>query len=41
MLFNGGSTPVSDPCDPLSPHGFFGVEQRVIDAIAKWIKHAD
>jgi hypothetical protein len=41
LLFNGGSTPVSDPCDPLSPHGFFGIEQRVIDAIAKWIKRAD
>jgi len=41
LMFHGGSTPVSDPCDPLSPHGFFGIEQRVIEDIAKWIKRAD
>lgn len=41
LLFQGGSTPVSDPCDPLAPHGFFGIEQRVIEAITKWIKRAD
>ena len=41
LMFHGGSTPVSDPCDPLSPHGFFGIEQRVIEAITKWIKRAD
>lgn len=39
--FHGGSTPVSNPCDPLSGHGFFGIEQKVIEAIAKWIKHAN
>jgi hypothetical protein len=41
LMFHGGSTPVSDPCDPLAPHGFFGIEQRVIEDIAKWIKRAD
>ena len=41
LMFHGGSTPVSDPCDPLSPHGFFGIEQRVIEAITKWIKRAE
>lgn len=41
LLFNGGSAPLSDPCDPLAGHGFFGIEQRVIEAIAKWIKHAE
>ena len=41
LMFHGGSTPVSDPCDPLSPHGFFGIEQRVIEAITKWIRRAD
>jgi hypothetical protein len=40
-LFHGGSTPVSDPCDPLSPHGYFGIEQRVIEAVAKWIKRVE
>lgn len=37
---NGGSTPLSDPCDPLSPHGFFGIEHRAIEAVTKWIKGA-
>ena len=41
LMFHGGSAPVSDPCDPLSPHGFFGIEQRVIDAITKWIKRIE
>ena len=41
FMFHGGSTPVSDPCDPLAPHGFFGIEQRVIEAITKWIKRAE
>jgi hypothetical protein len=41
LMFQGGSTPVSDPCDPLSAHGFFGIEQKVIEDIAKWIRRAD
>ena len=40
-IFNGGSAPLSGPCDPLSAHGYFGVEQNVIDAITKWIDHAE
>lgn len=40
-IFNGGSAPLSDACDPLAPHGFFGIEQKVIEAITKWIKHAE
>jgi hypothetical protein len=40
-LFSGGSTPISNACDPLSPHGFFGVDQKVVEAIAKWIKHRE
>lgn len=41
LMFHGGSAPVSDPCDPLSPHGFFGIEQRVIESIAKWVKRIE
>lgn len=41
LLFSGGSTPVSDPCDPLAPHGFFGIEQRVIEAVTKWIRRLE
>jgi hypothetical protein len=38
LLFRGGSAPLSEPCDPLAAHGYFGIEQRVIEAIAWWIK---
>lgn len=41
MHVSGGSTPVSNACDPLAPHGFFGVDQKVVNAITKWIKHAE
>jgi hypothetical protein len=40
LIFNRGSTPLSEPCDPLSPHGFFGIEQRVIEAVTGWIRRA-
>src|SRR5262245_27766709 len=39
--FNGGSTPLSDPCESLSGHGFFGIEQKVIEAVTKWIKRVE
>jgi hypothetical protein len=33
--YTGGSTPVSQPCDPLSQHGFLGIEDQVVaDMIA-------
>ena len=41
QVFHGGSTPLSDPCDPLSAHGFFGVEQKVIEDISKWIRRVE
>jgi pimeloyl-ACP methyl ester carboxylesterase len=37
-VFTGGSTPLSGPCRPRAPHGFFGIEERVVKAIADWIK---
>ncbi|HXJ54134.1 MAG TPA: hypothetical protein VNH16_22330 [Burkholderiales bacterium] len=39
--FNGGSAPLTDPCDPLAPHGYFGIDQKVVDAITKWIKRRE
>jgi len=36
--FDGGNTPLSRSCGPLSPHGFFGIEQEVVDAIGKFIE---
>ena len=39
--FSGGSAPLTDPCDPLAPHGFFGIDQKVVDAVTKWIKRRE
>jgi len=39
--FNGGSAPLTDPCDALAPHGFFGIDQKVVDAITKWIRRRE
>lgn len=39
--FNGGSTPISNPCDPLAPHGFFGIDQKAVEAITRWIKRRE
>jgi pimeloyl-ACP methyl ester carboxylesterase len=37
-LFDGGSTPEGDPCEPISRHGYIGIEPEVVAAIAAWIK---
>ena len=37
QLFSGGDPPMSDPCQALSQHGFLGIEQQVVDAIATFI----
>jgi dienelactone hydrolase len=34
---NGGSYPQSGPCEPLSPHGYFGIESEIIGEIVHWI----
>lgn len=41
LIFNGGSTPLNGPCDSLSEHTFFGIEQKVVEAVTKWIKHVE
>ena len=40
MIFEGGDPPISGPCKAQSAHGFLGIENRVVDAIARWIKRA-
>lgn len=37
-MFSGGSTPRSKPCKAMSYHGFLGVEDEVVAAIAAFIK---
>jgi hypothetical protein len=34
---SGGLPPLSTVCQALSEHGFFGVEQKSVDKISKWI----
>lgn len=36
--FSGGLAPLSDPCNALSAHGYFGIEAHVIRHLSHWIK---
>jgi hypothetical protein len=38
ILFSGGRIPESQPCHALSQHGFYGIENRVIENVAGFIK---
>ena len=38
IAVEGGLPPKSDPCDALSRHGYYSIEDSVIDRIASWIK---
>ncbi len=33
----GGDAAISDPCEPLAPHGFLGRERETVGVIADWI----
>ena len=35
---SGGVDRSGKPCGSLSPHGYFGVERRVIEAISGWMR---
>jgi hypothetical protein len=37
VTVDGGNPPQSDACDPLSPHGYFGREAQVAQAIRHWL----
>jgi hypothetical protein len=37
-ILTGGSPPTSDVCEAQAPHGFFGIEDSVVEFIADWIK---
>ena len=34
---SGGNPPQTGPCDPLAPHGYFGREAPVVQAIRNWM----
>ena len=38
MTFEGGSPAISAPCEAKAPHGYLGIEPRVVSAIAAWIR---
>jgi len=38
IAFQGGAEPISEPCEALSRHGYLGIEDKVVAAIADWIK---
>ncbi|MEK9724117.1 MAG: hypothetical protein VW405_11640 [Rhodospirillaceae bacterium] len=37
MMFEGGKAPISGPCEARSAHGFFGIEEKVVDATVRWM----
>jgi hypothetical protein len=40
IAVSGGLPPQSDPCEALSRHGYFGIEDEVVTAITDWIKES-
>lgn len=38
LYFTGGNIPESDSCQPMSQHGFYGIEGQVVAATAEFIK---
>lgn len=38
IAVSGGDPPRSDPCEAFSRHGYIGIEDQVVDSIARWIK---
>ena len=39
--FTGGAEPQSGPCEAKSPHGFWGLDQQVVDVATAWIRRLD
>ena len=38
LMFEGGDSPQSEPCEALAQHGFVGIEKKVAAALADFIK---
>ncbi len=38
LTFEGGSPPISSPCEAKAAHGYLGIEPKVVSAIAAWIR---
>jgi hypothetical protein len=37
VTFEGGDPAQSPVCEPLSAHGFFGLDAAVVERIARWM----
>jgi pimeloyl-ACP methyl ester carboxylesterase len=38
LAFEGGSPPISHPCEAKAAHGYLGIEAKVVEAIGAWIR---
>ncbi len=38
LVFEGGSPAISAPCEAKAPHGYLGIEAKVVSAIGAWIR---
>ena len=38
LTFEGGSPAISAPCEAKAPHGYLGIEPKVVSTIAAWIR---
>lgn len=38
LAFEGGSPPISTPCEAKAAHGYVGIEAKVVEAIGAWIR---
>jgi alpha-beta hydrolase superfamily lysophospholipase len=38
LAFEGGSPPISHPCEAKAAHGYLGIEAQVVGAIGAWIR---
>ena len=38
LTYDGGSPPISEPCEAKSAHGYLGLEAQVVTDIAAWIR---
>jgi hypothetical protein len=38
ILYDGGSPARTKACEPLAPHGYYGIEPQVVAGISDWIK---
>lgn len=40
LYFEGGLPPISDPCEAKAQHGYYGIETAVVEAITRFMLHA-